>query len=46
MMAASEKAIHRKHFVLSAVPASYFEKLQFHCHFLTKKAGPIKVLSW
>jgi hypothetical protein len=43
VMAASEQAIHRKHFVLSAVPASYLEKLPFHCYFLTKKAVPIKV---
>jgi len=43
MMAASEQAIHREHFVLSAVPASYLEKLRFQCLFLTKKAHQIKV---
>jgi len=43
MMAASEQAIHRERFVLSAVPASCLEKLPFQCHFLTKRAHQIKV---
>jgi hypothetical protein len=43
MMAASEQAIPREHFVFSAVPASYLEKLPFQCNFLTKKPNQIKV---